>query len=1019
MTLHEAIEKVLKNNGSEMSAKEIAVEINKQKLYQRGDGNPVPSSQIHARVKNYMHLFKKNGSYIDLRLRHFGGVKAKAFKELDEFLFDIFGYFNKQLNESVKSLLLSLEWVLGLKLAKLSDELEIQIEINDIVNKLVEYNDKESKHKPLNYLIANRTFLSKELILLSLDSKIIFTRNSDQEFYEKLRIFLNEIIFNASFKVEPIYSTFLINKLLVELLKPQPGEKIYDPASGLNFTLIEAYKSSKGISIYGQELDELAFEFGKINLLINGVSDFKIENENSISNPIVEKEKVDVAICIPPFKSIESNDIDFDFERMSRSNDTATLMIEMLLSRLTDKGRIGVVLPEKFFFDNRNYDLRKYLIDNDLVEAVIELPEGILKYAHLGTNLLLINKNKKEYLKSKVYFLNGGELVNEDINFSSDLSHDSRIELIVKQIIDLYGGERNEDLLITSNVVEIKDIANDDYFFKAAKYTSGNILINRVAEEGEILLSLDDILQRSQTVYYNEDHEEVKVLNIKDYKSSQDELKVLINKLNKAKASNTPYRVLSSNALLVPRIGNEFKFNFFEYTGESIALNQFVALELKDEYRGKINHEWLCHKLNSNEYQIELAFASMSMGSTQKSLSVPSLLQIDIVIPPLTRQVLEVLDFRKEKASELKLTKFINEINLTTTSLELKNEIEKFAKVRLSNSESVLFKSKLEFEKFPFKIEEIENGIYIKRASEIDESEELDEEFQLVSYILLTGDNNQINGVITFDSEHEITFEQYSEINSYSNFLINTSAKFIRENTNKLLNDFSHTTKNILKDIDKLLKDFTNTKNKELVDYLKNSYLKDDELLQHYIENEGKKKEDYLAFNRLIKTKDIVKTHLEFFKRNHNYYKQNVNSNHENITLKTLIDNLSVNKYVKTNVDLNELILNVKVAPIELALTDLIDNAKKYSTDNGLKIEITDTNFYIELSLINDVKTCLSESNYEMLGKEDIKKDDGTYSTGMSNAFRTINEDNEIKKASFDYYKKNKVFKLKVKLKKY
>ncbi len=59
MTLHEAIELVLKENKRPMSAKDIADEINNRNLYQRGDGNPVPTSQIHARVKNYPLLFKK------------------------------------------------------------------------------------------------------------------------------------------------------------------------------------------------------------------------------------------------------------------------------------------------------------------------------------------------------------------------------------------------------------------------------------------------------------------------------------------------------------------------------------------------------------------------------------------------------------------------------------------------------------------------------------------------------------------------------------------------------------------------------------------------------------------------------------------------------------------------------------------------------------------------------------------------------------------------------------------------
>lgn len=59
MKLHEAIEQVLKENGSGLKAREIADRINDRKLYMRGDETPVPTSQIHARVMNYPRLFQK------------------------------------------------------------------------------------------------------------------------------------------------------------------------------------------------------------------------------------------------------------------------------------------------------------------------------------------------------------------------------------------------------------------------------------------------------------------------------------------------------------------------------------------------------------------------------------------------------------------------------------------------------------------------------------------------------------------------------------------------------------------------------------------------------------------------------------------------------------------------------------------------------------------------------------------------------------------------------------------------
>ncbi|MGH8945015.1 MAG: hypothetical protein ACRDVL_02565 [Acidimicrobiia bacterium] len=70
MTLHEALDVVLSDNGNKwITAGDLAAEVNRRNLYRMRDGRPVEASQIHARVRNYSHLFEKNGSRIRLRYR--------------------------------------------------------------------------------------------------------------------------------------------------------------------------------------------------------------------------------------------------------------------------------------------------------------------------------------------------------------------------------------------------------------------------------------------------------------------------------------------------------------------------------------------------------------------------------------------------------------------------------------------------------------------------------------------------------------------------------------------------------------------------------------------------------------------------------------------------------------------------------------------------------------------------------------------------------------------------------------
>jgi HB1, ASXL, restriction endonuclease HTH domain len=66
MTLHEAIEEILKDNGQPMTTQEIADELNEKGLYQRGDGNPITRKQVSARISKYQHLFNRNNGFVSL-----------------------------------------------------------------------------------------------------------------------------------------------------------------------------------------------------------------------------------------------------------------------------------------------------------------------------------------------------------------------------------------------------------------------------------------------------------------------------------------------------------------------------------------------------------------------------------------------------------------------------------------------------------------------------------------------------------------------------------------------------------------------------------------------------------------------------------------------------------------------------------------------------------------------------------------------------------------------------------------
>ena len=115
---------------------------------------------------------------------------------------------------------------------------------------------------------------------------------------------------------------------------------------------------------------------------------------------------------------------------------------------------------------------------------------------------------------------------------------------------------------------------------------------------------------------------------------------------------------------------------------------------------------------------------------------------------------------------------------------------------------------------------------------------------------------------------------------------------------------------------------------------------------------------------------------------------------------------------IKKDVD-----LLIKYAPVELAFADIINNAMSYSSDGKVDISIKVHKRYTEFRIADRVKDIISEENYMLLGREDIKRADGTYSTGLHEAFQSLKENNDIEVVAYDDYSRKMVFEVIIKLK--
>jgi type I restriction enzyme M protein len=258
--------------------------------------------------------------------------------------------------------------------------------------------------------------------------------------------FLGEFALAEGKKGGQFYTPGSVVKLLVEMLEPYEG-RVFDPCCGSGGMFVQSekfikahqdhYKKNNGkkvslnpadlISIYGQESNQTTWRLCKMNLAIRGIdsSNVKWNNEGSFLNDAHKDLKADFIIANPPF-----NDSDWSGELLQTdarwsvlgeklvppSGNANYAWIQHFLFHLAPTGRAGFVLSKGSLTSNSNNEgeIRKALIEKDLVECIVNMPTKLFLNTQIPACLWFLNRNKKTR-KGEILFIdarNKGELVN-------------------------------------------------------------------------------------------------------------------------------------------------------------------------------------------------------------------------------------------------------------------------------------------------------------------------------------------------------------------------------------------------------------------------------------------------------------------------------------------------------------------------------------------------------------------------------------------------------------------------------
>ena len=277
------------------------------------------------------------------------------------------------------------------------------------------------------------------------------------------------------------YTPGEVVSLLVQLLKPQAGMKVYDPTSGSGGMLVQTRNylldnnlNPNDLSLYGQEMNLNTWAISKMNMFLHGVFNADIRKGDTLREPQHVKDgrlmRFDRVIANPPFslKKWGKDEADSDsfgrFPYGTPPKDAGDLaFIQHMIASLNESGKLGVVVPHGVLFRGSSEKLiRKGMLEDDLLEAVIGLPSSLFYGTGIPAALLIINKDKPAERKGKVLFING------ELEYQEGKNQNKLRDEDIQHVLNVY--DSYEDERRYSKVVEMDEIRENDYNLNIRRY---------------------------------------------------------------------------------------------------------------------------------------------------------------------------------------------------------------------------------------------------------------------------------------------------------------------------------------------------------------------------------------------------------------------------------------------------------------------------------------------------------------------------------------------------------------------
>ncbi|MEM2619582.1 MAG: class I SAM-dependent DNA methyltransferase [Candidatus Hadarchaeales archaeon] len=310
-----------------------------------------------------------------------------------------------------------------------------------------------------------------------------------------------------------VYTPREVIKLLVEILNPQPGESVYDPAFGSGGMLIISYqhvrdkygeRGARELFLYGQEANPEIYVLCKMNCYIHDIRDVNLALGDTLLYPkFIEDnlpKRFNVVLANPPWNQDGYDETTLkkgEFWRQryvygfppQQSADWAWIQ-HMLSSADGKNGRVGVVIDNGCLFrGGKEGAIREGVVKDDLLECVILLPEKLFYNTGAPGAILLFRKNKPEERKGKILFINASQEYEKhpEVRKLNRLGNEN-----IRKIVGAY--QNFKDMEGFAKVVSLEEVKENNYNLNVTLYVYPEEKVEEidVAKEWEELRKIEE-----------------------------------------------------------------------------------------------------------------------------------------------------------------------------------------------------------------------------------------------------------------------------------------------------------------------------------------------------------------------------------------------------------------------------------------------------------------------------------------------------------------------------------------------